>query len=295
MSVEQPIVVSLGEVLWDVFPDGPRFGGAPANFACHAAALGAEAVMVSCVGDDELGDGAVAALAEHGVITGRVQRTAEHATGTVQVKLDESGKPQFSIGADVAWDYLQSTVELEELVARTEAIYFGTLGQRSESSRRTIRQLVAATPASALRVLDVNLRSPFYDQIVIQQSLELANVLKLSDDELSIVAAAAGVTGSETDILAGLCDRYELQLVALTRGPHGARLVRGNESSDFPGVAVDVKDTVGAGDSFTAAMVLGLLKNRPLETINRHACEVAAFVCSQAGAAPALPDALRQE
>jgi fructokinase len=288
------VIVAVGEVLWDVFPDGPRFGGAPANLACHAAALAADAHMVSRVGDDELGKQALAALREHGVNTECVGVAAEYPTGTVQVELDASGKPRFTIGENVAWDHLQWSEEMDDLAARADAVCFGTLGQRSADSRDVIRRFVAATPPTALRILDVNLRSPFYDEAVIRQSLEAANVLKLSDDELDLVAAAGDVSGSEAETLAGLSRRYELRLVALTRGEHGATLVRGTERSDGEGIRVDVEDTVGAGDAFTAAMTLGLLSNDSLDAINRHACRVAAYVCSQSGATPPLPDELRR-
>lgn len=290
----QPVIVAVGEVLWDVFPDGPRFGGAPANLACHAAALGVDSHMVSQVGDDELGKQAMAALREHGVNTDCVGINAEFPTGTVRVELDASGKPRFTIGENVAWDHLQWSDAADELAARATAVCFGTLGQRGEDSRQVIQRFVAATPSTALRILDVNLRAPFYDEAVIRESLQVANVLKLSDDELDLVASACGISGSEAEKLAGLNRRYNLRLVALTRGEHGATLVRENERSDADGISVEVRDTVGAGDAFTAAMTMGLLNNDPLDTINQHACRVAAFVCSQSGATPPLPEELRR-
>jgi len=292
---KQPTIVALGEVLWDVFPDGPRFGGAPANVACHAAALGADARMVSRVGDDALGKRAFEALREHGVNTQCVEVDAEHPTGTVKVELDASGKPRFTIGENVAWDHLAWSESLEQLAARSDAVCFGTLGQRSEDSRGVIRRFVAATPADALHILDVNLRPPFYDQAVIRQSLELANVLKLSDDELDVVSSACGASGPENEILAEISARYELRLIALSRGSEGATLAGRNDRSDAEGVSVAVRDTVGAGDAFTAAMALGLLGGDPIDAINRHACQVAAFVCSQSGATPPLPDELRRD
>lgn len=285
---------ALGEVLWDVFPDGPRFGGAPANAACHAAALGVDASIVSQVGDDELGEKAIAALRERGVDTACVGVIGEHPTGSVLVELDSAGKPRFTIGADAAWDFLAWSEKLGDLAAGSDAICFGTLGQRSEGSRHVIRRFIDATSPAALRILDVNLRPPFYDDAVIRRSLELANVLKLSDDESELVASACGISGSEAEVLSELSRRYELQLIALTRGENGATLIRAEERSDFEGVSVAVKDTVGAGDAFTASMTLGLLQNAPINEINQCACRVAAFVCSQNGATPPLPDALRQ-
>jgi fructokinase len=286
-------IAALGEVLWDVFPEGPRFGGAPANVACHAAALGADAFLVSCVGNDELGQQALDSLRRHDVGTECVAVSTQYPTGTVQVELDAAGKPTFTIGQDVAWDHLEWSETAERLARRSAAICFGTLGQREEDSRNVIHRFLAATPPDAFRVLDVNLRPPFVAEPVIRQSLESANALKLSDEELPLVAAACDVAGSEAEMIATLAARYELRLIALTRGRHGATLIRGRDRSDCEGVAVDVKDTVGAGDAFTASMILGLLRGDPLDAINQQACRVAAFVCSQSGATPPLPDELR--
>ena len=285
---EQHTIVSVGEVLWDVFPDGARFGGAPANVACHAAALGAHGAMVSQVGNDELGKQALAALAQRQVDTQCVGISDEFPTGTVQVELEPSGKPRFTIGEGVAWDQLVWSDPIDGLAKRTDAVCFGTLGQRKDASRGVIGRFVASTPDAALRVLDVNLRPPFFDDTVICRSLELANILKLSDEELDLVAAACDVEGSESEVLAQLSQRYDLQLIALTRGEHGATLIRGRDRSDFKGVSVVVQDTVGAGDAFTAAMILGLLNNDSIDEINRRACQVAAYVCTQSGATPVL-------
>ena len=181
--------------------------------------------------------------------------------------------------------------ELEQLAHRTDAVCFGTLGQRSEVSLATIRRFVAATRPTALRILDVNLRPPFVSDAVILDSLRLANILKLNDEELSVLARLIGLTGSPAEMLRRLADEFAFQVVALTRGVNGALLIRGDEISEHPGVAAHVVDTVGAGDAFTAALALGLLDGRDLETINRTACEVAAFVCSQSGATPNMSSA----
>ena len=283
-------IVALGEVLWDVFPDGPRFGGAPANVACHAAALGAAAWIVSRVGDDQLGRRALDALREHGVQTENVAAGAEFPTGTVQVELDAAGKPRFTIRENVAWDEIEWSENLEKLSADCNAVCFGTLGQRSARSRETIRRFLAATPPSALRILDINLRPPFYDDDVILESMRLANGLKLNDEELPVVARIAGLKGTDAGLLEQIRERFQLEIIALTRGDEGALLLRGGEVHQQPGVATEVVDTVGAGDAYTAAMILGLLDKLDLETINRRACRVAAFVCSQAGATPKLPE-----
>ena len=289
-----PVVVGLGEVLWDVFPDGPRFGGAPANFACIAAGLAKgrfEVAMVSAVGMDELGQLAITALVEHQVNVASVAQI-HTPTGQVHVQLDEQGHATYEFAADTAWDGLEWSSKLEKLAHCTDVVCFGTLGQRSDISLRTIRRFVLATRPTSLRILDINLRPPFVSDAVILDSLRLANILKLNDEELSVLARLTGLTGSPADLLRRLADKFAFQVVALTRGANGAILIRGDEISEHPGVATHVVDTVGAGDAFTAALALGLLDGRDLESINRTACAVAAFVCSQSGATPSLSDHL---
>jgi len=288
-------IVGLGELLWDLFPDGPRFGGAPVNFACHAAALGADVRVVTSVGNDALGREALQALASHGVKTDGVAICDGAPTGTVQVTVDAVGKATFTFAPDVAWDHLHWSDGLVRLAANCDAVCFGTLAQRNAESRKTVQRFVGATRASALRVFDINLRPPFYSTEVIRESLALANVLKLNDDELPILATMFEMTGNDVEMLTRLARRFDLQLMALTRGSKGAILVRDGEISEAPGLPVTVKDTVGAGDAFTAALVLGLLRNDPLDHINRRACAVAAHVCSKAGATPALPDELKRQ
>jgi fructokinase len=290
---ERFTVVGFGEVLWDMLRGGAQFGGAPANFACHAAMLGAEAVVVSQVGDDELGERAIAALHRKGVETQQVVRCREYPTGTVQVELDETGSPRFEIAEDVAWDHIPWSDDLEELARRADAVCFGTLAQRGETSRRTIRRFLASTGPDCLRILDVNLRRPFYDGQVVLDSLLLAESLKLNEEELPVVASMCGLSGTGQDALEELRDRYDLRLVALTRGARGARLLARGRTADCAGEPVVVKDTVGAGDAFTAAMALGWLGRRDLDAVCRHACRVAEFVCTQAGATPPLPEGLR--
>lgn len=282
-------IVSLGEVLWDVFPDETRFGGAPANFACHAATHGADVTMLSRVGIDALGDQAIAELESHGVKVGQIQRDFDLPTGTVSVRLNDQGVPSYTICEDVAWDHLEWTSEMQNMAGQVDAVYYGTLGQRSERSHQTIQKFVSATPGSALRVYDVNLRPPYCDEKIIKESLKLANILKLSDEELDFVADMMGIEGDMMTRLKTLREQQQLKLIALTRGSRGAILMTESDVSDFAGVSVKVVDTVGAGDSFTATMVTGLLRGEPLEAINEKACRVAAYVCSKKGATPPLP------
>ncbi|NQU26644.1 MAG: carbohydrate kinase [Candidatus Nealsonbacteria bacterium] len=299
MNEQVPAIVGLGEILWDVFPDGPRFGGAPANFACHVAALGRTAEIAAAVGQDELGKRALAELHTRGVGTRCVDRHADRPTGTVTVSLDDEGQASYEFAAQTAWDAMAWSEELAQLAPRTSAVCFGTLGQRSERSRETIQRFVAATSAAlrpslpaALRIFDVNLRPPFVTDPVILQSLDLANVLKLNDEELPVVAALCKLTGTDVEVMQQLADRFTLRAVALTRGPRGAVLIRDDQVSEHPGVETQVVDTVGAGDAFTAVLALGLLDGSDLAAINTGACQVAAFVCSQGGATPQLPGGL---
>lgn len=289
----RPVIVGLGEVLWDVYPDAAHFGGAPANFACHAASLGAESWMVSSVGSDELGERAVAKLRERGVQCGHVSRDHRHATGRVLVTLNAAGQASYEFAADTAWDHLAWSDDLASLAARCDAVCFGTLGQRSPVSRETIRRFVEATPATALRVFDVNLRQRFYDAETIHASLQMASAVKLNDEELPIVGELCGLRAiTPREMLIELATRFDLRLAALTRGPHGSLLIAGSAESQCPAPPTSVVDTVGAGDAFTATLVMGFLKGQSLDAINRHANAVASFVCSQKGATPELPEHL---
>jgi fructokinase len=286
-------IVSLGEVLWDLLPAGPQLGGAPANFVCHACALGAEARLVSRVGDDDLGREIIARLDALGLGTDCISVDARHATGTVGVEL-ETGQPRYVIHENVAWDFIEATPPALAAVRAADAVCFGTLAQRSEPSRSAIRALVSASAPDALRVCDINLRQHFYSHELLAESLALANVLKLNDAELPVLAALFGLTGDTRAQLAALAGRFALRLIVLTRGAHGSVLFDGTNWSEHSGIAVEVKDTIGAGDSFTAATVLGFLAGWPLDRINAFANEVAAFVCSQSGATPLLPAQFRQ-
>lgn len=271
-----PRVFALGEVLWDLLPTGPVLGGAPANFACHARALGAETTLVSRVGDDELGR----EILRHF----DVQVDPRLPTGTVSVELT-GGQPHYTIHENVAWD----AIAPDERVREADAVCFGSLAQRSPISRTSIRQMLAATRANTLRVFDINLRQSFYSREVIEASLALANVLKLNDAELPVIEEMFALSGIEA-----IAVRFSLRAIALTRGGEGSVLWADGVRSEHPGVTTIVSDTIGAGDSFTAALTLGLLAGRPLDRILDHASRVAAYVCSQAGATPPLPPELLQ-
>ena len=292
---ETPIVcVGIGELLWDVLPEGKQLGGAPANFACHAGQLGAHAVLVSCVGKDMLGVEILEQVTRLGLQQKYIQVCGEHPTGTVDVKIDEGGHPKYVIHERVAWDCLAWTPPLQELARRTDAVCFGTLAQRNAASRHAIHTFLQTVPSECLRILDVNLRQSYYTPDIIDESLRAANVLKLNEEEL---AAVCRMLALETDApvdrqLAMLRERYKLKLIALTAGGRGSSMVTEHETVCCDTPAVKVRDTVGAGDAFAAAVAIGRLRGLGLHDINCAASRVASYVCSQAGATPTLPDDL---
>jgi fructokinase len=279
----------IGELLWDVFPNHKRLGGAPANFACHCNQLGAESYPVSCLGADPLGTEIRDRLQEMGVNATYVMESDAFPTGTVDVVLNAAGKPTYQIHEDVAWDHIPYSDKLKELSARLDAVCFGSLSQRSGESRGTIRSFLQQMPDSALKIFDVNLRQHFYSKEQIEESLQLANILKLSDEELPVLAGYFGLEGDTAAQLGMLREQFGLRLVAYTRGPDGSLLVGVYENDDFPGCEGRAVDSVGAGDSFTAALCMGVLKGWSLSDVNRFANEVATFVCSQKGATPDFP------
>jgi fructokinase len=283
----RPVVVGIGEVLWDLLPGGKQLGGAPANCAFHAHAMGADAPLISAVGRDPLGAEILEILARQGIPAGAVAIDPLHPTGTVSVQVGEAGEPRFTIDEGVAWDYIPASPEAIEAAARADAICFGTLAQRSAPSRATIRTCIEAARPGCLRVLDVNLRDPFADAACVAGALAFADLLKLNDAELPRIAAWLGLDGTETAVLDALLARYSLRLIALTRGGRGSRLRGADGDSVHGGYQVEVVDTVGAGDSFTAAVIMGLLRGRPLDEINDDANRIASRVCTRSGAFPA--------
>ncbi len=294
---ERPTIVGIGEILWDMFPAGPQFGGAPANFACSVAELcdgGMDVFIVGGIGRDDLGRRAIELLRAHGVDT-RYVSLAERPTGQVLVELDDAGRPSFEIAADTAWDNAAWSDDLPDLAARANAVCFGTLAQRSSVSRQTIRRFLRLTRPECLRILDINLRPPFWNKEVVQESFALANVLKLNDTELAALADLADGPRTDDELLQELLNTNPFHAIALTRGADGATLASASgQRSDLPGQPVSVVDTVGAGDAYTAALAIGMLSGFSLETINAWGNRVAAFVCSQPGATPHIPDHLHQ-
>jgi fructokinase len=289
--VPQPIVIGLGELLWDMFPDGRKAGGAPANFAFHANQLGCRGLPASRVGRDALGDELVTFLEQQGLSTELIQRDANHLTGTVTVELDAQGHPSYVIHTDVAWDQLAADDALLETAKRANSICFGTLGQRSTTARETIRRVIANAGPECLIVFDVNLRQQFYSREIIEQSLRLANVVKLNDEEVSALASMGIISAADNDLVdfgRDIIDRFGPRLVCITQGSDGATLVSATDAVRIPGRRVEIADTVGAGDAFTAALVATLLTGRPLSQCGEIANEVGALVASRPGAMPEL-------
>ncbi|HEX3800799.1 MAG TPA: carbohydrate kinase [Verrucomicrobiae bacterium] len=288
-------VIGIGEVLWDLMPAGRQLGGAPANFAFHARSLGANASVITRVGEDSLGREILQRFNEMKIADGVMQIDAGKPTGTVAVTLCEDGVPQFTIHEDVAWDWLAPTEAAQSAVSEANAICFGTLAQRNTRSRSCIRQLMAAAPAGALRIFDINLRQPYYSREIIEESLQMANVLKLNDQELPVLAGMFDLGIEPRQQMERLAELFHLQVIVLTRGPRGSFLYQDGRWSERVSEPVNVVDTVGAGDAFTAALTMGLLNKLDLDQVHIFATQVAGFVCSQAGATPVLPTQLRNK
>jgi fructokinase len=287
-------VVGIGEVLWDLLPDGPQLGGAPANFAYHAQGLGANASVITRVGSDLPGSEVRDRFQETGVSVAGIQLDETAPTGKVSVSLNGGGIPAYVIHENVAWDYIQASPDALNRVRAADAVCFGSLAQRHEVSRHSIQTLLSSAPAQAWRVFDVNLRQNFFNREVIEHSLRLANVLKLNDDELPVIAEMFEISGDTRGQIQSLASRFGLQVVALTSGSKGSLLYHEGKWAQAAAAEVSVKDTVGAGDAFAAALCLGLLRDLELDEINHAANRIAAYVCGRAGATPALPDELRQ-
>ncbi len=281
--------VGLGEVLWDELPAGRQLGGAPANFAYHTAALGAEASIVSRVGDDDAGRELLARLRELGLSTAAVELDPRAPTSTVTVALDAAGHAHYTIHEGVAWDYLAGEAAAQSAVAAADAVCFGTLAQRTGPARASIHALLRLSRPTALRIFDLNLRQHYYCRNSIVASLQLANALKLNENELPVLRELFALPSDDRGALAALATQFALRAVIYTRGAHGCLVHVDGAWAEHPGQRVALVDTVGAGDSFTATFALGLLRGWPLATIVDRAIAVSAFVCTQRGATPALP------
>lgn len=277
-------VAGAGEILWDLFPTGRRPGGAPANFCYHARMLGAESFVVSRVGTDQPGEELLERLAELGLSSCYISLDRVHPTGSVSVTLDSKGNPDYIIHENVAWDHIPFDEQTDGLAKSVDAVCFGTLAQRSPESRESIRRFLKSVPESRLKVFDINLRMQYYSPELINDSLLLCNVLKVNSEELSKIGSMFSLSGEPEEMLSILCEKYNLRLIALTKGSEGSVLYTPEEILYHPGFKVDVCDTVGAGDAFTAALTIGVLEGKPLAEINDFANTVASLVCHYNGA-----------
>lgn len=291
-----PIVVGMGEALWDVLPEGKKLGGAPANFAYHASQFGLESRVVSAVGQDKLGTEILDNFRDkklYGLI-----ETVPYPTGTVQVELNAEGVPCYDIKEGVAWDNIPYTQALDGLARQTGAICFGSLAQRSIVSRQTIQHFLDAMPneADSLRIFDINLRQSFYTKEILCDSLERCNILKINDEELITVSRMFGYPGIDLqDKCWILLAKYNLKMLILTCGVNGSYVFTPGHVSFVETPKVQVADTVGAGDSFTAAFAAAILRGRSVSEAHRLAVTTSAYVCTQQGAMPVLPQEIINE
>lgn len=283
-------VVGLGEILWDVLPDRKVLGGAPANFAYHVSQFGYNGYAVSAIGNDLLGKEIMESLAEKN-LNYAIEAT-DYPTGTVKVTLNTRGIPEYEICEDVAWDNIPFTERLGVLASHTRVVSFGSLAQRNEVSRNTIRRFLKETPENSLKIFDINLRQHFYTKEIIHDSLSMSNILKINDEEILLISKLYNFgIDQEQDVYKRLMDMYDLELLILTRGTEGSYVFTQKETSFQPTPKVHVADTVGAGDSFTAAFVASYIHGDRITDAHKLAVEVSAYVCTQHGAMPKIPDA----
>ncbi|MEO9003600.1 MAG: carbohydrate kinase [Ginsengibacter sp.] len=281
------VIVGFGEVLWDILGNEKLLGGAPANFGYHCKQLGADAKIVSAVGNDELGVEIIQHFIQKALPTEYLQRTSAHQTGTVTVEIDERGVPSYIIHEPVAWDYIEWNDTLHSLSVMADAICFGSLSQRDTVTKATLHKMLKSVSHKCLKVFDINLRQPFYTHQVLLESLELANVVKMNIDEALIVGAMFNWGNDVQRIVMELFKKFNFQLVAITYGEEGSKLYTTDKESFMKVNAVKISDTIGAGDSFTAAIVTGWLNQLPLAEIHELATNLSAYICTQRGAMPA--------
>lgn len=281
---KKPVVVGIGELLWDMLPTGKKAGGAPINFVYHASRLGAEGYAISAVGDDDLGHEILKEL-DNNSIQYLIEKVP-YPTGTVQVTL-QNGIPDYVINERVAWDHLSPTSNAIDLAERADAICFGTLGQRSAQSRETIQAILSFAPDEAYRCFDINLRQHYYTKELIEESLYLANVFKINDEELAVLRDMFRLEGTDKEVAKWFIERYNLRMLVLTAGASYSTIYTVKEESTLQTPEVQVADTVGAGDAFSGALIISLLKGASLKEAHEFAVKTAVYVCTKEGAWPA--------
>ena len=291
--MDKRYIVGLGEVLWDVLPEGKKLGGAPANFAYHAGQfLGMEnTIAISALGSDKLADETIEALNEHQL--NYMLPRVPYPTGTVQVQLDEQGVPTYDIKENVAWDNIPFDNDIAKIACNCRAVCFGSLAQRNVVSRETIKKFLEATPADCMKIFDINLRQQFYTKEVICQSLKHCNVLKINDEELVLIGRMFDYPGLDMENKCWLIlGKYDLDMLVLTCGTNGSYVFTPGQMSFQETPDVKVADTVGAGDSFTGSFVGSILNGKSVPEAHHTAVQVSAYVCTQNGAMPEYKDEL---
>lgn len=294
--MENNLIVGMGEALWDMLPEGKKIGGAPANFAYHTSQFGLNSSVVSAIGDDKLGN-EVLEIFNDKQLSYNIQKVP-YPTGTVIVELDDNGIPKYTIKEEVAWDNIPFTNELEDMAKRTKAVSFGSLAQRSAVSRETINRFIDSMPTDneVLKIFDVNLRQDFYSKEILCNSLAKCNILKINDEELGTVSRMFGYPEIDMQNKCWiLLAKYNLKMLILTCGVNGSYVFRPGEISFVETPVIDVIDTVGAGDSFTATFVAAIIKGHSIKEAHKLAVEVSAYVCTQNGAMPLLPEELKSK
>ncbi|MBP3778832.1 MAG: carbohydrate kinase [Prevotella sp.] len=285
-------IVGLGEALWDVLPDGKKLGGAPANFAYHAAQFGLDTIAISALGEDKLAEETIDALKEHNL--NYLMPRVPYPTGTVQVTLTGDGIPTYDIKENVAWDNIPLTDEMLEIAKNARAVCFGSLAQRNVVSRENIHKFLDATPDDCVKIFDINLRQQFYTKEVIKESLKRCNILKINDEELVLIGRMFGYPGLDIENKCWLIlGKYNLDMLVLTCGTNGSYVFTPGQMSFQETPKVEVADTVGAGDSFTGSFVGSILNGKPVPEAHKTAVQVSAFVCTQNGAMPVVPERLK--
>ena len=286
------LVVGLGEVLWDMLPEGRKIGGAPVNFAYHAGQFGIDTMAVSAIGNDKLGEDTIAEM--NGKHLNHIFPSVPYPTGSVQVKLDEKGVPAYDIKENVAWDNIPFTNEIESVARNCQAVCFGSLAQRNAVSRSTIRKFIESTPSGCIRIFDINLRQNFYTSNVIRDSLEHCNILKINDEEIMLVSRMFNYDSSNIEnVCRKIMEDFSLEMVILTCGTKGSYIFTKGGVSFMPTPKVNVADTVGAGDSFTGSFCAAILRGLPVAEAHKKAVEVSAYVCTQNGAMPEIPESMK--
>lgn len=286
-------IVGLGEALWDVLPEGKKLGGAPANFAYHAGQFGLDTIAISALGEDPLAEETIESFKEHGL--NYLMPRVPYPTGTVQVTLTGEGIPTYDIKENVAWDNIPFTPEIEEIAKNARAVCFGSLAQRNVVSRETIAKFLDATPDDCLKICDINLRQQFYSKEILEASFKRCNILKINDEELVVVNRMFGYDSLE---MRGTCQKivadYDLKMLVLTCGTNGSYVFTADGLTSFQETPkVEVADTVGAGDSFTGSFCGSILNGKTVQEAHKTAVQVSAFVCTQNGAMPVVPDELK--